>query len=317
MEDLGLGDKLNKVMVTGATGSIGRELVALLSAAGVETVAIVRENDPGVAAIASLPGVRIVVCEMDDVGKLPDLVLDRDLQVCIHLAWEGSTGADRADYDLQIKNVSRTLDLVGALASMKVGRFVGAGSLAELDVLAYTPTDGATPNAVSHYGSAKLMAHFMSKAECARQGIEHVWCRLANSYGAGSTTNNFVLMASRTMLEGRRAAFTTGEQTYDFMYVSDTARALCACAAKGRPGVAYYLGSGSPRQLREYIVAIRDAVDPAIELHLGEIPFNGRSLPKEAYDAEKLYHDTGFSAHVTFEEGIVRTVAWLREAAVQ
>lgn len=304
---------MNRAIVTGANGFIGSALLQVLSAEGIHVHAVIRNQSDISDAVRGLSGVEFVYCDLEHIDRLPTLISDRDIDVCFHLAWAGNSGGARADYALQLSNVRYTLDTVRAIACMGVKRFVGAGTLAEKDVLNYHPTDGATPNVVSNYGTAKITAHFMSKSLCTDLGVEHVWCYLSNTYGVGNTTNNFVNMASRKMLSGERAAFTAGEQMYDFVYITDTAQALYYAADRGRTNNAYYLGSGHARRLKEYIRLIRDAIDPNIELYLGEIPFNGKALPPQAYDSSKLTLDTGFSAQIQFEEGIRWTADWLRK----
>lgn len=303
---------MKSVIVTGANGFIGTNLLQLLDKNGVKIYAIVKDEKEDITQIDSLSNVEIIYCELDHISKLPDLIADRDIDCCIHLAWAGSSGEARADYALQLLNVKYALDTVKAVAQMGVKRFVGAGTLAEKDVLNYHPTDGATPNAVSIYGIAKISMHFMTKAYCTKMGVEHIWCYLSNTYGVGNTTNNFVNMASRKMLRRERASFTAGEQLYDFVYVSDTVNALFLAASKGKKNTAYYLGSTAPRKLKEYIEIIRDNIDPEIPLHLGEIPYNGIPLAPDDYNATKLVADTGYQPEISFEEGIAQTVEWLK-----
>lgn len=303
---------MKKVILTGANGFVGSSLIKELSSNGVEVYAIIKDHNEKVDHIKDIPGVKLIYCELSEIANLPDLISDRDIDTCIHLAWAGSFGDGRADYSLQLQNVEYALDTVNAIARMGVKRFVGAGTLAEKDVQNYHPTDGATPNAVSMYGIAKITTHYMTKTECTKLGVEHIWCYLSNTYGIGNTTNNFVNMASRLMLNKKRAAFTAGEQTYDFVYITDTARALYYAADKGVKNTSYYLGSTKQRKLKEYITIIRDTIDPEIPLYLGEIPFNGNPLPAQEYDTTKLIKDTGFHPTISFEEGIVKTVDWLK-----
>lgn len=304
---------LKKVIVTGANGFIGAELIKELSKRKIKIIAIVRSHNSDISRIEGVPNTRIVYCDMDEIEKLPDIIPDRNIDACFYLAWQGSFGEERACYEMQMKNIMYGLRTVDAIAKMGIKRFIGAGTLAEKDVLNYHALDGATPNAVSFYGIAKMTAHFMTKVECTQLGIEHVWCYLTNTYAVGSTTNNFVLMASRLMLSGERASFTSGEQIYDFMYVTDTVRAIFYAADKGKANTAYYLGSNKPRKLKEYIRIIRDTINPSIKLYLGDIPFNGSPLPLEAYDSQKLAKDTGFMPEIEFEKGIQWTVNWLKE----
>jgi nucleoside-diphosphate-sugar epimerase len=193
-----------------------------------------------------------------------------------------------------------------------IKRFVGIGTLAEKDIMNYLTEDGAHPTDVSTYGIAKITAHYMMKTQCAKAGVEYIWCCLSNTYGVGNTTNNFVNMACKKMLNGERAAFTSGEQPYDFVYITDVAKALVIAGAQGKADTDYFIGSSQPRKLKDYIITIRDTIDPEIPLYLGEVPFLGIPLPPDALDAAKLTSDTGFKAGVPFETGIRDTVAWLK-----
>lgn len=304
---------MKKIILTGANGFVGSALIKVLSNNGVEIYAVVKDQHERIDHIENIPGVKIVYCDLSEINKLPELITDRDIDTCIHLAWDGSFGEKRSNYSLQLKNIEYALDTINVISRMGVKRFVGAGTLAEKDVNNYHPTDGATPNAVSMYGIAKITTHYMTKTECTKLGVEHIWCYLSNTYGVGNTTNNFVNMASRLMLEGKRAAFTSGEQMYDFVYIDDTARALFYAASKGRNNTSYYLGSTKPRKLREYITIIRDTINPDIPLYLGEIPFKGNMLPPAEYDTTKLINDTGFYPTVRFEKGIKKTIEYLKE----
>ena len=308
---------MKKVLITGAGGFIGKELVKEILRHGTEIIAVIRDKKENSASSELPSGIRTIPCNMEEIERLPQIIADRDIECCIHLAWEGSTGNARADAKLQLKNAECSVELVKAIGKMNIPRFVGAGTLAEKDVLNYHPTDGATPNGVSMYGAAKITAHFMTKTQCSVLNIEHIWCLLSNTYGVGNTTDNFVNFASRLMLEGKRAAFTAGEQMYDFVYITDTVRALWAAACRGNRNTQYYLGSTKPRKLKEYITIIRDTINPDIKLYLGEIPYNGTELPVTEYACTKLVRDTGYEPAVSFEEGIRQTVSWLRSNYLQ
>lgn len=303
---------MRKVLITGANGFIGSAVLKEMSKNHVTVIAVVRNQNSEISHIQGLDGVRIVYCEAENISKLEDIVPDRDIDAFIHLAWEGSTGDARSDYSKQLMNVKYAMDAVHVASRMNIKRYIGAGTLAEKDVLNYHAGDGAVPNAVSIYGIAKISMHFMTKAECTKLGIEHIWCYLSNTYGVGNTTGNFINFACRTMLSGKRAAFTAGEQMYDFVYITDTARAICAATEKGKRNTAYYLGSGACRKLKEYIKIIRDTIDPEIPLFLGEIPFNGIALDEKEFNTDKLFSDTGYKPAVDFEQGIYETVEWLK-----
>ncbi|WP_321833005.1 NAD-dependent epimerase/dehydratase family protein [Clostridium butyricum] len=304
---------MKKAIVTGANGFVGLWLVKELVSNGVEVTAVVRENSNRLECIKDLNGVKIVYNDLSNIRNLSEKIKDCNFDVFYHLAWTGSTGPDRADYALQLKNVKYTVDAVNAASKLKCKKFVGAGTLAEFDCNSYIPLDGATPNSVTCYGTAKLTSHYMSKAECNKLGIEHGWAYLSNTYGIGNRTQNFVNFACKTMITGKSADFTAGEQPYDFVYVSDTARGLYCIGENGKNNFSYYIGSAEPTKLKEFIFKIRDAVDKNIKLNLGAIPFNGIQLPASVFDCTKLVEHTGYKASVSFDEGIKITVDWLRK----
>ncbi len=302
---------MKKAIVTGANGFIGKNLVNELIQNDVEVIAVDRKG----ANWSNLPNEKVtkVECDLADISELPHKIKDRDIDCLIHLAWAGVSGADRGDYSLQLKNAQYTCDMVKAASDMNIKRFAGAGTLAQLDGLNYIGKDGSTPNLVSCYGSAKTAAQFMSKALADSLGIEHIWCYISNIYGIGDMSNNFINFACKKLLNGERASFTAGEQNYDFVYVTDTIKGLYLCAQNGKPNHSYYIGSGHARKLKEYISIIKNEIDRNIPLYLGEVPFNGISLPIETFSCEHITADTGYIPTVDFETGIQKTIRWLKE----
>lgn len=303
---------MRSAIVTGANGFVGSALLRELSARGVSIVAVIKDEKENITAIMDLPGVEIVYCEMDELDKLPGKI-PASADAFYHLAWAGSTGSARGDYDLQLKNIHWTLDAANAAKAIRCGRFVGIGTLAEFDVNAYVPLAGSTPNAASCYGAAKIAAHYMSKAECNRLGIDHVWARLTNVYGVGNYTSNFVNFAAKLMLTDQPTNFTPGEQMYDFACIEDIAQGLYCLGESGKKNTAYYIGSTKPAKLKEFIKIIRDEIDPAIPLNLGALPFNGVAHSEQVFDCSQLVEDTGYVPKVPFKEGIKKTIPWIKE----
>ena len=99
---------------------------------------------------------------------------------------------------------------------------------------------------------------------------------------------------------------------YDFIYIDDAAEAFCRIGEKGISNRTYYIGSLNPKPLREFLLEMRDAIDPRIEIGLGEIPFGGISLTYKEFDVNAVKNDTGFIPKVSFKEGIKKTAIWIK-----
>ena len=299
---------MNKFVITGASGFLGKRLVEKLLSNGNEVWAVVR--NPKVFESCSNPLLHTVICELANLDQLPKFVQGNPTHF-IHLAWDGSTGSRRADYTVQLQNVNYSMGAVLAANKLGCKRFMGAGTLAELDASSYIPLDGSHPNLVSQYASAKITSHFMTKALCNDLQIEHVWPYISNTFGPGNFTGNFVNFAICEFVKKGRGEFTPGEQFYDFVYFEDTIQGLIKVAEHGKSNFSYYIGSNSPRRLKEYILEIRDQINRNIDVKLGVFPFNGVSHPEEVFSCSKIMEDTGYKPLVSFKEGLSNTIPWV------
>lgn len=303
---------MRKAVVTGANGFVGSAVCRELSSRGVEVTAIVRDETEPVGSIAGLGGVSVAYCDMSRFRRLAGEAACRGADVFYHFAWAGSAGSSRCDADLQIGNVQQTCDAVRACSDMGCGRFVFAASIMEYEVGALMSTSEAPP-ASSLYSSAKVAADYMARAVAGSLGVDYIRAVISNVYGPGETSPRLVNSSLRKMVAGERCSFSPGEQMYDFIYVSDAARAFAELGEGGRPNRAYYIGSPNPRPLRDFLLEMRDCVDPALEIGLGDLPFGGVALKYDELDTGALREDTGFVPEVPFSEGVMRTAAWLKE----
>lgn len=302
---------IKKAIITGANGYVGSAVCRELASLDVEVIAIVRHPEADISRIVDIKGIRIVYSDLSDFGKLSEVIQDKDVDILYHFAWIGSAGPLRGDIDVQMKNVQYTCDTVKACAEMGCKRFVFASSIMEYEIQATMETD-VTPSTNTLYSSAKIAADYMARTIAGSLGIEYIRAVISNIYGPGETSPRLINTSIRKMLKGEHCAFSAGEQLYDFIYINDAAKAFAAVGEMGRSNCTYYIGSLEPKPLKEFLLEMRDCVDPEIEIGLGELPFNGVSLTYEEFDIYAVKNDTGFTPKVSFEDGIKNTVAWIK-----
>ena len=300
--------KIKAAAITGPTGAIGTALCLELAQKGIHVFAICRPNTPRLAAIPNHPLIRIVQCDMKELSRLPDLLPQR-VDAFYHFAWAHTTGAGRNDVSAQIENIRYTVEAVRAAHALGCKVFIGAGSQAEYgrveDVL--KPDTPCFPE--NGYGVAKLCAGQMSRIECEKLGIDHIWVRVLSVYGPGDSDATMISGVIRALLGGQKPSLTAGEQLWDYLYASDAALAFRLIAEQGIGGKVYPLGGGSARPLREYIEELRDAIDPALPLGFGEIPYSPMQVMRLEADISALQADTGFAPTTSFAHGIRATIA--------
>ncbi len=303
---------IKRAVVTGPTGAIGSALCRRLPEAGIEVYAVCRPDSPRMAALPESERLHPVMCDAGDFGSLPGLV-HAPVDAFFHLAWTNTTGVGRNDMTAQIQNIRATIDAVRAAGALGCRVFVGAGSQAEYG----RPEEALRPETPcfpeNGYGMAKLCAGQMSRVECRRLGIGHIWMRVLSVYGPRDGEGSMVSYVIRTLLGGGKPCLTAGEQLWDYLYADDAAQAFYLAARSGQSGAVYTLGSGCPRPLREYVELMRDSVDPELPLGFGAVPYSPQQVMRLEADITALQRDTGFFPQMGFAEGIRKTVEWMRK----
>lgn len=305
---------MKKAIVTGATGFIGKFLVRELLMQGVEVFAVVRPNSKNIKCLPK--DVKAVECCLDEIGELPQLISDRDIDAVFHIAWQGVSDADARNQTVQIQNLVSTLELIDAMQEMGIRTFVGCGSMHEAEALVEMGQDKVVNNLGFYYKSAKTSAHWMGKAKAGSYGIRFFW-PLINTYGEEERSARLINTIIRKIYNNESPSLSEGNQYYDFVHVSDVAHALFLIAERGIDGTNYTIGSGQAKQLKEFLKAVGKIANEIngtdIPLGFGKITNNVISLPIETFDVEKLKRDTGFQPKISFEEGIQRTALWIRD----
>ncbi|MBO4297355.1 MAG: NAD(P)-dependent oxidoreductase [Clostridia bacterium] len=301
---------IRRAVVNGALGSVGLALVDCLLGKGIETCAVVY---PGDARIALLPKEAAAVpCDMREIARLPELV-GGPVDAFFHLAWMGTIGPGRDDMWLQTENIRCALEAAKVSAALGCRVFVGVGSQAEHGRVDGLVRQDTPCFPLTGYGMAKLCAGQMTRSVCGSLGVRHVWARILSVYGPNDSPLSVTSVIIGRLLKGEKPALTAGEQLWDYLYAADAAEGLFRMAASGRDGAVYPLGSGEARPLREYFEMMRDAVNPALPLGLGELPYAPNQVMRLQADIEPLRRDTGFEPKTRFEDGIAETVKGIRK----
>ena len=296
---------MKKLIVTGATGSIGVSVVKMALQRDYDVTCIVHKGSTRVDNIPKNEHVHIVECNVSD---YPSLQMDGQYDVFIQLAWEKTYGALRDDVDIQTRNIQYTLDACRLAHRLGCKSFVGAGSQAE-----YGPKDEIlTPELAvqpeSGYGIAKYAAGKMSLMLCKQLGIRGNWIRIVSVYGPQDGASTLVNYTINELKAGRSPKLTKCEQQWDYLSSDDAAEGFIAVGERGKDGSIYVIGSGQRRQLSEYILDIKRALNSDVEIDFGAIDYFPHQPMFLLADITSLTKDTGWVPQMTFEEGIKKTM---------
>lgn len=298
---------ITKAVITGPTGAIGTALCRDLAMNGILVYAVCRPGSPRATAVPKNENIIRIDCDVTELKNLPALV-PGGADAFFHFAWAHTIGPGRNDMPAQIENIKYTVEAVHAAKALNCQVFIGAGSQAEYGRVEGVLTSDTPCFPENGYGMAKLCAGQMSRVECQNLGIDHVWARILSVYGPGDGSMTMISSVIDQLRQGKKPALTAGIQKWDYLYSRDAAKAFRLMAQHGESGKVYPLGSGKTRELKEYICALRDCIDPQLALGLGEIPYGPLQVMHLQADISELQKDTGFVPEVPFERGIKYTI---------
>ncbi len=298
-----------KAIVTGANGFIGKQLINGLLNRNYKIVALdIRFDD----ALLSNKNVTCINVLDKEVLELVSLIPTDNYNCFFHLAWAGTSGPNRANYEMQLNNVKLACQYVELCSRIGCKRFLYASSINEMETYEYLQSDDIEPSGGYIYGTGKLAAHLMGETVAKTNNIDFIPVIITNIYGVGEKSARMIYTSIVKLINEEHCSFTEGFQTYDFIYITDAINSIVEVSEKGKPFNRYYIGSGEPKPLREFLLTMRDIVDPKAELGLGDIPFKGIDISYNQFDLKKVEKDTGYKNEISFENGIKMTADWIR-----
>ncbi len=300
---------MKQVLVTGANGFIGKTLVKALLDRAYKVVALDIRFDEELLNNANVKCVNVLDKE---ISSLKSEISAGDYDCFFHLAWAGTSGPLRADYNIQLDNVKITCDYIKLCKELGCKRVVYASSINEMETYEYLQSDNVEPAGGYIYGTGKLAAHLMGETVAKLNDVDFIPVIITNIYGAGEKSARMIYTSIKKLINKEHCSFTAGNQTYDFIYLTDAINSIISVAEKGKAFNRYYIGSGEPKPLKEFLLKMRDIVDPESEIGLGDIPFKGVDISYNQFDLKKVEKDTGYKNQIPFETGIKMTAEYIR-----
>lgn len=305
---------MKKVVITGASGFIGKALTEKLLSMGCIVYAVVRNKEKMKAL--ECQNLIIIECDLNEYDSLCNKITDKEIDVFFHFAWNGTFGESFKDYHSQFNNAACAGDAL--MAAVKIGckKFVLAGTIVELEVKRYLNMNECKPRISCIYGTAKAAAEMLCKTLAYQNGIMINIAIVASVYGEGDQSNMIQNTLLKAFQKGQSPKLINGENLYDWIYIDDVVEAFIAIGSKGKNFKTYYVGHRNLRTFEDLVTETRNIVAPDVELRFGEL----KDMTETDYslvDLNGLYHDTGFEAVSDFKESILKTAEWIKQNELQ
>ncbi|MCH5180300.1 MAG: NAD(P)-dependent oxidoreductase [Erysipelotrichales bacterium] len=300
---------MEKVVVTGADGFIGRFLVKHLLEKNIEVYAI--GLDKSKLDDIACEKLHFIHALFEDYSSL-DKQLPKDLDCFFHFAWNGVFGKSFENYNLQLSNAKYACDALMLAIKINCKKFVLASTINTLETRHYMSLDEFQPRYTNIYAMSKLAAEMMCKTIAYQHKIDFNCGIIAMVYGEYNQSKMIPNIVIGNLLQNKETNLVPASTPYDLIYVGDVANAFIAIGEKGKNQKTYYVGHSNLSTFGELFSTIQKIINPNVPLNFGVYP-DTNAINYQLIDLDALEKDTNFKPSCNFEESILKTAKWLKE----
>lgn len=270
------------VLVTGATGFVGRHAVAALLARGCAVTVLCRDA----AKAAAMPWGNDVDCITGDMISLTPAQMDQIAahERILHLAWEGLP-----DYktETQVTEVlPRHLAFLAQLVKRGARRLLVTGTCLEYGLAEGALAEDLEPRPVTAYGRAKDALRRGLEPVCAAYGAHLLWARLFYMHGPAQSEKSLLSQLDRAITAGEKTFnMSGGEQLRDYLPVTGVADLLAELCMRDAAQGVINCASGKP-------VSVRQLVEEHLRERGADMALNLGHYPYPDYEPMRFWADT-------------------------
>ncbi len=250
-----------RVVLTGATGFIGRNVAGRLLEEGAEVYALVRPESRQKALLPVHENFHVLPGTLDTVSDSLRMLDEAD--GFLHFAWGGVNREEIDSPAVQSANVTGSLQCLKEARRLNCGIFMDAGSRVEYGIT----SDGVMEESmechpVNAYGKAKLEFYRKAAELCGNWGMTYYHLRFFSVYGSGDHPWSIISTLTRELPEGNTVSLSACRHRWNFMDISDASRAVIELYrhSGGRAGQvrAVNVASTDTRVLKEFVEEIHE-----------------------------------------------------------
>ncbi|MBB6123745.1 NAD-dependent epimerase/dehydratase family protein [Sphingobium subterraneum] len=299
-----------KILVTGSSGFVGRQVIAQLVRQGATVV--------GSSRVATeIQGIEHVTADLIVPGAAAALIDRVRPTHLLHLAWNAQPGkfwtaANNLDW------CGASLELIRSFHAAGGQRAVLAGSCAEYDWSGNGRLDEriSPANPATLYGVAKDALRRLVLRDAEQHGHSVAWGRIFWLYGPGEAAGRLVSDVAAALRDGNEPAVSKGTQMRDFMHVADAAGAFVAALRGDYQGI-FNICSGSAVAVCDVVRSLAEAMGKPEHVRFGARSAKPDEPPVLYGNVARLHDDIGFRPIFDLRDGLTNTAQWWCQKATE
>lgn len=301
-----------RVLVTGATGFVGANLVRRLLAEKADVYVLTRDA----ASAWRLEGIRERVTVLSgDLGRLADVQAAMDQAnpvVVFHMATVRAGNAQPDYAQFVAINTMGAHHLLAAARANGVERLISAGSQLEYgpSLKPHCETDCLQPD--TYHGMTKGAASVYLQAAGRKGNPATVTLRLFHVYGPWESPKRLIPTAIRAVSGGTLLRMTPRGIRRDYVYVGDVVEAfLMAADLPGIGGGIFNIGSGIQTSNEEVVMMVGKLCGKPLSVEFDAYAPHATDTTYRVADIEKAGKVLGWKPATSLEQGLKATIEWV------
>jgi len=298
-----------RIVMTGATGFIGRNVAQALLLKGAAVFALVRKESRQKDLLPVHENMHLIWGSLSDIETCAETIGRAD--AFFHFAWGGVNREEIDSPVVQAANVAGSLACVRAAHRLGCQVFMDAGSRVEYGI----QPDGVMEehrecHPVNEYGKAKLEFYRQAKPLCEEMGMTYYHLRFFSVYGKGDHPWSIISTLVRDLPLGKTVSLSACRHRWNFMDIADASRAVVELYrySGDHAGECHIVNVASEdtRVLREFVEEIHELCGQKGHLEFGTFvqAKEGALSICPSVDVLRQLTDGTWKECVTFAEGI-------------
>ena len=291
--------------LTGGTGFLGSNVLQGLIDSKYEVYVLTRNE----TKLANLNGGNVHIVH-GDLSNIKDVDCP-DFDICLHFAWGGVNRNGVTDAEVQKNSYENTCQLLSFCEEHKCSTFIDAGSRQEYIPTNEIITENTTCAPVSEYGKWKLKANEYAKHFCQESDIQYIHLRIFSVYGFGDHPWSLISTLIEKLSNNEDVQLGECKQHWSFLHISDFVQSIL-CVIEKRQSLSDYevfnIASDDIRELRDFVVSVKDILNSKGELMFGSFRQNRESVMSLKPSIKRAETKLGWSAKKSFKDGIINIV---------
>lgn len=307
----------NVILVTGANGFVGRNLINFLVNRPKTNIVAVDVHENFIPLNENLhAGIEYHKGDLSSRPCIEKLSLMYRFDTIIHLAAIISQASDTNTYFAIMNSNIQATFLLLEMAQEHKARIVFPST-----ALVYGSQKGPFTEAMQtdpgdFYALSKLMSEQLIRFYGNRYALSWVIFRIGILYGAGQTNAMFIPTLVSSLLDGKEFPMTKGEQTRDFIYIDDLVNAIEIVLDQPEISGLFNLGTGHAPMLRDVAVMVEKLVGEENKVRPGAIPYRDKESWEYCVDGTKAKKILNWQPSTSLDAGINKTIDFERKRRV-